>query len=159
MKCFQIIAAVLLAGCTLLSCNREDKAVLEQVREIYNEVAEQPFASEELTEKYCTADWERIVSDVMARDSRYPGEIGFFEADYWIQGQDCDGLSIRKLALEERSGDNASVTFDLVNLGSVTPMRLLLVREEGRWRIDDFITLGESPFDWKAAMQAYLEAD
>ena len=78
---------------------------------------------------------------------------------YRVQGQDCGDFSLSDLALESLSGETASVTFTLHNLGYETPMRLLLVKEGMDWMVDDFIFLGEPVLDWKAAMLEYLKND
>ena len=61
------------------------------------------------------------------------------------------------LALERLEGDSATVSFKLHNFGSATPMRLKLVKENGNWQIDNFISLGEYPTDLKAQMLEYIK--
>lgn len=93
----------------------------------------------------------KAVSLVDEFDRKYnEGMLGFFEYDYWVQGQDVSELHISDLALESLEGDRATVSFKLYNFGSATPMRLKLDRENGNWQI-------EYRTDLKAAMQEYIK--
>ena len=91
-------------------------------------------------------------------DSLYhDGELGFWEADYWIMGQDWHDLSISDVEVLAVTPSEAAVQFKLHNLGSVKTVALLLVKEDGTWKIDNFQDADEEPaLDWKRAMQEYV---
>lgn len=136
--------------------SRED-AVLYRVRTIYGAVAADPSDTGALSREYCSSEWNDLLSKVDESDSRHPGEIGFFDSNYWVQGQDWEDISISDLVLERITDGNASVSFTLHNLGFKTPMKLVLVWENGEWLIDNFISLGENHYDWKVAIKEYLK--
>ena len=142
----------------LASCQNKEADILKRVDAIYSDVAAGQFSSDELSKRYCSEDWNKTVALVDEFDRKNnEGMLGFFEYDYWVQGQDVSELHISDLALESLEGDKATVSFKLYNFGSATPMQLKLVREKGNWQIDDFISLGEYPTDLKAAMQEYIK--
>ncbi len=142
----------------LASCQNKEADILKRVDAIYSDVAAGQFSSDELSKRYCSEDWNKTVALVDEFDSKHnEGMLGFFEYDYWVQGQDVSDLHISDLALESLEGDSATVSFKLHNFGSATPMRLKLVKENGSWQIDDFISLGEYPTDLKAQMLEYIK--
>lgn len=112
----------------------------------------------EFIEKFCSSEWGRLVRQINHIDSLYhDGELGFWEADYWIMGQDWHDLSISDVEVLAVTPSEAAVQFKLHNLGSVKPVALLLVKEDATWRIDDFQDVEEAPaLDWKRAMQEYV---
>ena len=58
--------------------------------------------------------------------------------------------------LVEEKGDKAIVEFNLHNCGSITKVRLEMVRERGDWFIDNFIDL-DNAINWKEEMKDYLK--
>lgn len=111
-----------------------------------------------LLELYCSQEWEDLIWDVVVADIPLVdrGEIGFFEADYWIMGQDWQDLSVSDIHVTAMTDSTASVVLNLHNCGSVTPVMLEMKHEEGEWKIDNFIDLGHE-YDWKASMKEYLK--
>lgn len=155
-KVATIIMAV--AMFALVSCQNKEAAILKRVDAIYSDVAAGQLDSEDLSKRYCSDDWNKTVTLVDEFDRKFnEGMLGFFEYDYWVQGQDVSDLHISDLVLESLQDDTATVSFKLYNFGSATPMRLKLVRENGNWQIDDFISLGEHPTDLKAQMLEYIK--
>ena len=144
---------------------KEDNTAIEQeitsrVNAIYEYVARvyAPGAPEgtdvDLNKKYGSRHWNELVEAITLKDSKIDG-IGFWEADPWIMGQDCDKLFIDNLSVTSIDGDKASAAFKLHNLGSVTPVVVKLVKENDQWMIDDLIDSKDS-FSWQEAMQSYL---
>jgi len=84
------------------------------------------------------------------------GELGFFESDYWIQGQDWDKLSVSDVKANIVDGDHAEATFALTNAGKTKQMRLAMVYERDNWMIDNFINETDS-VDWRKSMERYME--
>jgi len=147
------------------SQQQTDEYILQRVEKIYADVfAEYNTADENETmpqsspdEKYCSEDWNKLLLRVIDFDQQHnPDDIGFFEADYWVMGQDFHELSISNLQLTHHDGDEAEVEFDLHNSGSVTRVRLELEYERGNWYIDNFIDVTYG-LDWKDDMEDYLK--
>ena len=105
---------------------------------------------------YCSQDWNEWVGRVNEFDKKNSeGMVGFFDADYWIMGQDWQDLGVSDVAVTAMTDSTATVALNLHNCGSVTPVRLEMVKEADEWRIDDFIS-NEPAIDWKASMKEYL---
>ena len=141
------------------------EAALETVKEVYDAV-EEAYKSTDWYEKasaldktFCSQDWLATVAAVNEKDSKREGEIGFFEADYWVMGQDFDQANLHasdfvleKIQIEEYPWE-ASVTLKLHNYSEI-PVRVNLLYE-GEWKVDDLTDL-KNDFDWKKAMKEYL---
>lgn len=109
--------------------------------------------------KFCTREWNDLVQSIHVNDSLFhEGEIGFFEADYWIMGQDWDHLSISDVTLDSIGDTPPVVSFVLHNLGTSKSVNVVLLKEEGSWKIDNFIDM-DNFFDWKQAMLEYVQAE
>ena len=144
---------------------QSDEYIISRVEAIYSDVFGEYYNENEddlaskpnPDEKYCSEDWNNTVEKVNEYDQVHnPDDIGFFEADYWVMGQDCQDLSVSDITLEEKKSDRATVKLNLHNSGSVIPVRLNLVFERGNWFIDNFIDENYD-FDWKSEMQLYLK--
>lgn len=109
--------------------------------------------------KFCTHDWNDWVTQVTSYDATHnDGGIGFFEADYWIMGQDWGELSVSDVKVTEMTDTTATVELNLHNLGSVIALRLNMCQEDGTWKIDNFIDVTHD-LDWKAGMKEYLAGE
>ena len=84
------------------------------------------------------------------------GYIGFFEFDYHVMGQDFHNLSITELKVDSANAHTAKVSFNLHNMGEVIPMKLDMVKEDGEWKIDNYINAGEKYYDLRANINEYL---
>lgn len=181
-----ILVALLMAGCGAKSSDtssqttesqeskpstsavtpKSDGNVLHRVEQIYKDVAaeyakyDEDFESMDddgLDDRFCSDEWKGLVAKVVDFDStNNPDEIGFFDADYWVMGQDSQDLSASDFNLVEEKGDKAIVEFNLHNCGSITKVRLEMVRERGDWFIDNFIDL-DNAINWKEEMKDYLK--
>lgn len=181
-----ILVALLMAGCGAKSSDtssqttesqeskpststvtpKSDGNVLHRVEQIYKDVAaeyakyDEDFESMDddgLDDRFCSDEWKGLVAKVVDFDStNNPDEIGFFDADYWVMGQDSQDLSASDFNLVEEKGDHAIVEFNLHNCGSITKVRLEMVRERGDWFIDNFIDL-DNAINWKEEMKDYLK--
>lgn len=164
-----IVALIGLAACTTSHQKnvKEDVAldtasVLQRVEEIYAKVFDaynnNPITAiphKDLDTLYCSRDWNQTMHDVIEHDTKLSGQMGFFEADYWIMGQDWQDLAISDVRVFAMSDSTATVDLNLHNCGHVKPVRLEMAREAGVWKIDDFIDVNAT-FDWKAGMKQYL---
>ena len=107
---------------------------------------------------YCSQDWNSVKNKVLKYDATLD-EVGFFEADYWVMGQDFHDLSISDVEVIYLQGNKAQVEFNLHNCGAVSRVRLDMVKEDGEWKIDDFIDVDNDYGDiyWKKEMNVYLK--
>ena len=145
----------------------DTNAVIEQVNDIYAKAfaaygnsadASMDFSSlDRLDSLYCSADWNVWVARVNAYDSEHEedGMMGFFDADYWIMGQDWQDLAVSDVKVTSLTDSKATVALNLHNCGSVTAVQLELSLEDGMWKIDNFIDVSHD-VNWKAGMQDYL---
>ena len=113
---------------------------------------------ENIDSLYCSADWNAWVARVNDYDRKHEddGMMGFFDADYWIMGQDWGDLSVSDIKVFLLKGDSAAVELQLHNLGKKLNVVLDMVHEEGEWKIDNFTDITNG-MDWKASMKRYLE--
>lgn len=150
------------------------EAVQQRVQEIYSDVFKEynledslrnldmldgPGASArrgDFNRNYCSREWNDLSRQIREIDSLYHAdELGFWEADYWIMGQDWHQLSISDIEVLNASPTEADVKFMLHNLGEAKPVALILVKEDGIWKIDNFKDLNVD-MDWKRAMKEYV---
>ncbi|MBR1493019.1 MAG: DUF3828 domain-containing protein [Bacteroidaceae bacterium] len=138
---------------------------LETVQEVYEAVG-QAYSSEdwqtqsnELDKKFCSKDWNATVKSVIEKDNQNPEEMGFFDADYWVMGQDfskkiyATDLNLEKLLMDDTPWE-AAVTLKLHNFSEI-PVRVNLIYEGGEWKVDDLTDLSND-LDWKKSMKEYL---
>ncbi len=109
---------------------------------------------------FCTRGLNRLFIKVNDIDSlQHAGEVGFFDADYWIMAQDWQDLYISDVEVLSKTQEEASVQFQLHNLGTSKPIALSLKMESGMWKIDNIVDVN-ADYDLQKAMQKYLkEAD
>lgn len=149
---------------TTTSQKKSNGDVLQRVEQIYQDVFsmyaeasenEGPI-TESPDEKYCSKSWNDLLEKVIEYDTtHHPDDIGFFEADYWVMGQDFDHPTVSNLKLVEQKGDRAVVDLDINNF-EVIHVRLEMVNERGDWYIDTFIDL-DNDLNWKKEMEDYLK--
>ena len=113
---------------------------------------------ESLDTRFCSSDWLHYEDRVRDHDDAIEEGIGFFDADFWVMGQDFQDLSISEVEVKSIEGNKALVDFNLHNCGSVTRVRLEMVKEGSEWKIDNFIDMDADVegFNWKEGMKAYL---
>ena len=105
---------------------------------------------------FCSKEWNDLISKINEIDSLYhSGELGFWEADYWIMGQDWHNLSISDVKVLSVTPEEATVEFKLHNLDAEYPVSLRMVNKDGNWKIDDFVDV-KNDLDWKRSMQEYV---
>ncbi len=146
---------------------KTEEAVLARVNAIYTDVfgeyneadLQESIPQSSPDEKYCSSDWNTILGKVADFDSvNNPDDIGFFDADYWVMGQDFHELSISDVQLKDKSadGNKATVEFKLHNSGEVTTVDVDMVYEKDNWFIDNFIDV-DNDINWKQEMLDYLK--
>jgi len=139
---------------------KKTPAYLEQrVTSIYSKVFEEYNKTREMEEignipdldsLYCSKDWNNWVQKVNEYDSENnPDNIGFFEADYWVMGQDFDNLEVSDVKTISMNDKIAVVELNVHNMDDINRVRLDMVFEGDEWMIDDFS-------DWKKQMKEYV---
>ncbi len=105
-------------------------------------------------EKYMSSEYKRLLAKVKTIDKKYEdqGEIGFFDYDHWVCGQDFQNLSMKVVKTTVDSG-KCSADIVITNCGNENSVIVDLVCENGVWKIDDFHTDGTSE---KARMRQYV---
>lgn len=139
------------------SSTDSEESILKGVRAIYAAIADDNSNFIELDQKYTSAGLKKAIDDVNAYDEKNnEGYIGFFEFDYHLMAQDSYNVSISELKVDSANAKTAKVSFNLHNLGEVTPMKLEMVKEDGEWKIDNYIDAGEDYYDLRANINEYL---
>lgn len=106
---------------------------------------------------FCSQDWNDWTHKVRSADEALAadGMMGFFEADYWIMGQDWQDLSVSDVRVVSMTDSTAVTELNLHNCGNVTAVRLEMVNDNNEWKIDNFIDVTNN-VDWKANMKEYM---
>lgn len=140
------------------------KAIADRVTDIYTAICKAypddhgfgedgeftEFTFQNFDSLYCTKGWNQLLADIQEIDSRNPDDIGFFDFDYWIMGQDWGNLHFDNVDVKEVMGDTATVTLNWYNFGNCEQLELTLLREDGEWRIDNLQNLRQD-------MQEYIQ--
>ena len=131
-------------------------AIYAAVAEAYPEINDITPSNDQLDDAFCTSEWRTLVEMVNSKDAENLGKGGFFDADYWIMGQDWGKITISDLKVDVKDDTHANAFFILHNLGSQTKVQLELVFERGEWLIGNFIDETHK-LNWKKSMMQYLE--
>ena len=131
-------------------------AIYAAVAEAYPEINDITPSNDQLDDAYCTSEWKTLVQMVNSKDAENMGKGEFFDADYWIMGQDWGKITISDLKVDVKDNTHANAFFTLHNLGSQTKVQLELVFEHGEWLIGNFIDETHK-MNWKMSMMQYLE--
>ena len=158
---FLILFLFILTGCG--THNKKDVTAEDAVKQIYDEVFDaythlplEKLATTDFDHKFLSSGFLQLDSIVHEIDKSYPGELGFRDYDHWIQAQDWENLSYTIDSTEQVSDTRAEVWMTIFNFGTKTPLQLSMVKENGVWKIDDFIANGRSEC---IEMQHYIECD
>ena len=147
---------------------KTEEYLVQRVSNIYKDVCDLYNAAQEdsnfdkLSEKnfdslYCSEEWNDLLSKVNQYDmEQNTDEIGFFDFDYWIMGQDFQDMSFRDVKVLDMHDNGATVSLILVNMDSDIKLKLSMVYERGDWYIDNFENLSME-FELKNAMKEYLK--
>lgn len=110
-----------------------------------------------LNADFCSLHLNRLFVKVNELDSlQHAGEMGFFDADYWIMAQDWQDLFISDVEVLSVSQEEAKVQLQLHNFGTSKPIALNMVKENSMWKIDNIIDVN-ADYDLQKEMQKYLE--
>lgn len=135
--------------------------IYKDVCDLYNAAQDNPNFDEKLSEKdfdslYCSEEWNDLLKKVNKYDEENnPDDIGFFDFDYWIMGQDFQDMSFHDVKVLSMNDNEATVSLTLVNLSDIK-LKLNMVYERGDWYIDNFENLSME-FELKNSMQEYIK--
>ena len=130
-------------------------AIYDAVAKAYPDVRDITPSNDSLDLAYCSNQWQPLVAMVSAKDAEEMGVDHFFDADYWVMGQDWGKISVSDIKVNIQDNGHADVDLILHNL-SDTKLKLEMVFERGEWLIDNFIDQTNG-VDWKKNMTKYLE--
>lgn len=107
--------------------------------------------------KYTSAEYQSLLNkaeEVAAGDMVLSG-------DHWIQGQDCDKPSMSVVSVKKESDTKAIAEIKIKQIqgyDSQSSVKLVLLFENGKWVVDDFINFwdGEETSE-KAYLKKYIE--
>ncbi len=136
--------------------------VKARVEEIYGKICESYNAAQYDTNKllpveetYCSEAWKAQSAEVRRIDESRPDELGLWDYDYWIQGQDWQRLSFKDVKVRDvTKGRTAHAELTLHNSGD-NNVRLTLVWERGNWYIDDLFD-DSNPLGIRKAQTEYI---
>lgn len=159
---FVSIVMIALMGCSELKKAETQEQLVNRVNDIYAEVTKVYANDDELPplnhldSLYCSSEWNRMLAVIDSIDSKLEGEIGFFDFDYWVMGQDYKNVFADSVVVEKMNADSASVLIQLHNFDNITPVRLEMVKENELWMIDNFTDVSNN-YDLKSNMKEYID--
>lgn len=172
MKKFLICIGIIsmFIACSSNKANKHSEAYLtERVTAIYDDVfgvynenntanGLAVISQRNFEKDYCSKDFNDVLKQVEDYDKEHAEEddLGYYESDYWIQGQDWGDLSMKIESISELKENSAKVRVIITNFGEEELVELPMVFERGDWYIDNFITFGEYGYDEKLGMKEYI---
>ncbi len=107
--------------------------------------------------KYMSAEYKELKRKTKTFDDKHAtqGEVGCFDYDHWICGQDFQNLSMKIVKMVVDSG-KCSADIEITNCGTKNSVTVDLVWENGEWKIDDFYI---SDISEKTRMKQYIAED
>ncbi len=145
----------------------EERAAADTLRAVYAEVfawyakAESDFSllarKPDFEARFMSSGYNALYRRVLAADdvAAGRGEIGFFDSDHWVCGQDFQSLAASVGKVSQSGPGKCAAEVVVTNCGTRTPLTVDLVKEGGTWKIDDLRTESGSE---KARMREYLKA-
>jgi len=145
-------------GAAVSDISAEDavKQIYDEVFDAYIHLPLEKLITIDFDHKFLSSAFLRLDTIVNEIDKSYPGELGFRDYDHWIQAQDWENLSYSIDSTEQVSDTKAEVWITISNFDTKTPLQLSMVKENGVWKIGDFITDGLSEC---SEMEHYIQAD
>jgi squalene cyclase len=125
------------------------KGIYDDVFSWYNEDAKGKGTTDSVPDfdaLYMSRDYKAVLQKVAEKDRKMEKEgfVGFFDYDHWVCGQDYGNLSMRIISVSEERSGKCRAEVEISNLGTKTRLGVVLVKENGDWKIDDFIDEGTS---------------
>jgi RNase P/RNase MRP subunit POP5 len=171
-KTLFIVLVIILTGCASRQQSetvKEEPTIVEEISaelaimNIYDEIfnayetlSETEIMAADFDRKFMSAEYLATDSIVRKIDEKYPGEIGFHDYDHWIQGNDWENLSYAIASISDTSDKEVMISMVIFNCGQEKPIKVKMLKENGEWKIADFIREGVSELH---EMREYIAAD
>lgn len=139
-----------------LSVEQAIMYIYDEVFNAYTDLSQAEIYEADFDHKFMSSYYLELDTIVREIDESYPSEIGFHDYDHWIQGNDWDNLSYAIVSIRNISDNKAEVDMVIINYGQENPIVVKMVKEEGIWKIYDFIRNGVSEL---SEMEQYIEWD
>lgn len=134
------------------------ETIFADIANLYNGAQDEDAqAGEPIARRYCSDEWNALEDEVERVDAKHPGDLGFWEYDVWVQGQDWDKVLYKNIDVLSLDGNTARVSLVVVN-GEEHPIEVKMVRERNDWYIDD-LTDASNPNGVKRAQVEYVKVD
>lgn len=91
--------------------------------------------------KYCSKDFCNTYDKY---EKFLNGDFGSLDYDVWTQSQDIDGFKYKVKDILATGEKNVTVIMSLTNFGQTTDLKVLLIKENDKWVIDDFVNAQHS---------------
>ena len=104
-------------------------------------------SADELNRLYLTAEYIHLIDSVNTFDSIYCADkVGFWEYDHWIMAQDCDNptYTLDTVTISDSTTNWYWAKITIHNLGKDTKVYLLMMPENGEWKIGEMLN-----YDWE----------
>ena len=132
------------------------KEIYDYLCEIYNASDEEMPDGQGIESRFCSESWKAESNAVSQINKKRPGEIGLWDYDYWIQGQDWEKVSYKDIKVIGVTDEKtAHVLLTLHNMED-HQIGLTLVKENGNWLIDD-LKDDSNPNGIRKTQAKYLE--
>lgn len=139
------------------------KAVVGRVKEIYDDVCRRYNRPNQMSpnrfdieRRFCSKAWQAESEEVRQIDKRHHGDLGLWDYDFWIQGQDWENVSYHGVKVVRAEDRTAYVRLVVHNMNDDAQIGLRLVKERGNWFIDD-LTDENHPQGIRARQAEYIQ--
>ena len=133
-----------------------DEDIKESIESMYKEIFNSNSFGE-FDKKYTSSEFYSLYKKALEVDD---GEVGI-DTDHWVQGQDYDKPSMNVISVKKESDNKAIAKINIRQFednDDMTLVKLILLYENGRWVVDDFISLwdGGEEYSEKTSLKNYI---
>ena len=134
-----------------------EKDIKNSLESMYKEIFD-TNANEDYDIKYTSTDYQSLLNKAY----KVADDEVIIDADHWIQGQDCDKPSMSVVSVKKESDTKAIAKINIKQFqgsDNQSLVRLILLFENGKWVVDDFISLGDGGEEYseKLYLKKYIE--
>lgn len=124
----------------------KEEQVAAEVNTIYNHVFEcygkGNDSADVFNQRYLTGFYLSFFDSIALYDSLYnQGNAGYWDYDRWVMAQDWDHPSFKldSVVVSDPLLDSYWANITITNLGHSTSLHLLMMQEDGKWKIDEVL--------------------
>lgn len=133
------------------------KAETEEVEACLQKIYSCPVEERQFGD-YCSKEFLELLESADALTPE--GMMGPIDFDPWIMGQDYDDVKMKVLDVSFDSSTSAEAEIEIENFGEKHTQTLAMVKEEGVWKVDNFMwVLDNETFTVKRMMEEYIESN